>query len=308
MSEQLLKSATPTKLSLDSLGIDQVMVLGPEGTYLDGLARSMGIGPDAYGRNFTDMAVYVDKTSGTAALLAINNTMDERSIHDSIGIIHKRRLRVIGVGEIDVISNILGLGTLDSATKIAGKDVALEQITSFMLHLERTVRPSTAAAGAEIRQNNDKTMLVVGSRLLATVYGLDVLAESVQDPVGLNITTALIVTTRNGWEFHPDEIDTDAEQYGVMIVKTTDSDKPRALHRITGVFADRELNLKNIDSFNIRGTRDSEFLLTLTGHGAAILDLVTDKIVAENISIDVLGITTVPEIYNSDDPTTLIKR
>lgn len=287
-----------------SVDIERVVVLGPEGTYLDGLARSMDLDvPIVYGSDIPDMVAQAEASPEIAALLPIKNTLDG-TLNDVVGVFQARRLMVMAAAKLDVVSNIMGLGTLDEADSIGGKDVALNQIKKFMPDLKRKKMTSTAAAAQQIQETGDKTMLAVGTKALAGLYGLNVLAERVQDTEGtddLNRTTVLMARGRNGWKFDPDKVDPSSNLSGTMIFRVEDSYILGSLYRALGEIADREIDLTNIESLTIWGTEMSEFFVTFSGLGGAIADLVTSQQAEANIKVDILGMHPDPALYSSAD-------
>lgn len=280
--------------------IERLVVLGPAGTYLDGLASSMDLGyPIEYGQSLETMIEQAEASQKTSILLPIKNTLDG-PLYNVVGAFQRRKLRIQGAVILNIVSNIMGIGTLKEAEKIGGKDVALGQITEFMPELERVVMPSTAAAGQHIQETGDRTMLAVGALAQAPIYGLDVLATGVQDPVGINRTTILIVRGRNGWKFDPETItEVDSTLAGAMLIGLNDSVHAGSLHRALGQIADRDINLTSIESLNVRGTERTEFFVTFSGVGRAIADLIADQRAAQYMNLDVLGVYDKPLTYDS---------
>jgi prephenate dehydratase len=279
--------------------IERLVVLGPAGSYLDGLVKSMDLGyPVEYGDNFANMIALAEELPGTAILLPIKNTM-KGTLNDVVGAFQGGKLMVEAVAKLDVVSNIMGIGTIEEATSIGGKDVALEQITRYMPHLDRVIMSSTSAAGKHIRDSGDKTMLSVGALAQAELYGLDVHAKGVQDADGINRTTVLMTRARNGWELVPEEIDPTINVHGTMIMRLNDSNAVGSLYRAMGEIADRGINLTSLESLNIRGSEVSEFFVTFSGIGTAIADIATSKSAAKHLRMDVLGLYDEPILYDS---------
>lgn len=279
--------------------INKVTVLGPPGSYLDGLSKSMDLGlPIEYANSLEDLISIAEENPDIAILLPIKNTLSG-AIYDVVGAFQRCKLRVEAVAKLDVISNIMGIGTLKEASSIAGKDVALKQITKFMPHLERIEMPSTSAAGKYIQDHQDRTMLSVGSKAQAAIYGLDILAEDVQDAVGLNRTTVLVVRNRGDWKFDDLNIPKSDKIAGTAILRIESSKKHGALHKALGEIVSREINLTDIESLNVRGTEDSEFFITISGSSESINDLLVNGQKMGHMVLDILGIYPEPIIYTS---------
>ena len=282
-----------------SRDIERLIVLGPPGSYLDGLASSMDLGyPVEYLNDFPSMIAEAKLAPETAILLPIKNTL-KGTLSDVVGAFQGGRLMVEAAAKIDVAVNAMGVGTLEDAQSIGGKDEALKQITRFMPHLLRVEMPSTSAAGLHISETGDRTLLSIGSKAQARLYGLNVLAEGIQDADGVNLTTVLMARGRNGWKFDPDTVANKPAVSGTMIFGAGNSDRPGSLYRALGEIADRDINLTNIESLTIRGTEMSEFFVTMSGTGAAIADLATSRQAATHVTIDVLGTYDDPLTYPS---------
>ena len=290
------------KQTAENLGIESIeelIVLGPPGSYLDGLASSMNLGcPVGYGVDFPEVIEQTLLDSRRASLVVISNTLNG-PLHPNVGAFQEGKLRVEAALKLDVVSNIMGIGTLEEARTIAGKDVALKQITGFIPHLARRVMTSTSAAGKLIQETNDRTLLSVGAAAQADIYGLRVLASNVQDPVGLNRTTVLLARARNGWVFDPATALTDANLSGTMIMRVKNTDQPGALHAALGEIAQREINLTSLESLSIRGTEYSEFFITFSALGKALVDLATSTQAAKHVELDVLGVYAEPVLFSS---------
>ena len=286
-----------------------INTLGPEGSYLSGLAATVAPGlPIEYAvdgkgcNNFPAVISALHALPEAAGLIAIHNTLSG-PLNENVTAYQDGSLRVESVAKLAIRSHIMGLpsATLEDMRYLGGKDVALDQVTEFMKEhqLERVEMDSTAAAGKYIRETGDRTMAAVGSLAQAEVYELEVLAKDVQDPVGVNLTTVLLTRSRNGWAFDPREIEGRVNLSGTMIMRVNDSGSAGSLYRALGEISERDINLTAIESLSIRGTEGMEFFLTFSGLGTAIADLATSKTVSKHMSLDILGVYDDPLIYNT---------
>jgi|GEM_PF-4060724 len=282
--------------------IDRLLVLGPEASYSDVLAKQMYKDvPIEYAKTLLEITQRVKDNPELTGVLPIKNTM-KGSLSEVITELQDRSLRVTGAARLEVNSTIMGLGDLDEARIIAGKDVALDQISLFLPDIPRQAMNSTSAAAEHILRTGDKTMLAVGATALADQYGLTIYRRRAQDnaddPGSLNLTSFLMVKARDGWSYTPDR-PSDREVHGTMLFRTERSEEAGALYIALGQLASRAINMTNIESLNMRGKDISEFFITFSCTQHAIADLAITKSVSSTMEMDILGVYDPPILYGS---------
>jgi len=127
------------------------------------------------------------------------------------------------------------------------------------LGLLPVIAPDTALAAGRVALEDDKTRAAVASRLAAEIYGLDILAEDIED-VKHN-TTRFIVLSRDGqWA---------ASGGGPVITSFVFQVRnvPAALYKALGGFATNGVNMTKLES-HVSGERFSvaEFYADIEGH------------------------------------------
>jgi prephenate dehydratase len=125
---------------------------------------------------------------------------------------------------------------------------------------------STADAARLVGETRPATTAAIAPRLAARLYGLDTLAEGVED-FGENQTRFLLVA--------PGRVPAPTGHDKTSIVVFQGADHPGSLHEILGNFAARNLNLTKIESRPTKqGLGDYCFVIDLEGH-------VSDEVVGD---------------------------
>jgi len=111
--------------------------------------------------------------------------------------------------------------------------------------LKAVVAADTAGAAMEVAKRGDKTRAAIASRLAAKIYGLQILAENIEDES--HATTRFIVLSREK---------TYAKR-GAGLVLTTFvfevRNIPAALYKALGGFATNGVNMTKLESYMIEG-------------------------------------------------------
>ncbi|MGI6126774.1 MAG: prephenate dehydratase [Planifilum sp.] len=101
---------------------------------------------------------------------------------------------------------------------------------------------STAEAARQVKNRFDEPWVAIGTRTAGELYGLQVLAEDVQDHP--NNFTRFIVVGKQPLSQRAK----DPEMHKTSLLVTLPSDYPGALHQVLSAFAWRQLNLCRIES------------------------------------------------------------
>ena len=118
------------------------------------------------------------------------------------------------------------------------------------LGVKPIVAADTAGSARDIAQRADKTSAAIASRLAADIYGLDILAEDVEDETH-NTTRFVVLAREENW----------AEQGSGPLVTTfvfRVRNLPAALYKALGGFATNGVNMTKLESYMV----DGEFFAT----------------------------------------------
>ena len=127
------------------------------------------------------------------------------------------------------------------------------------LGVKPVVAADTAGSAREIAQARDKTRAAIASRLAAEIYGLDTLAQDVEDEA--HNTTRFIVLSRDAnW----------AANSGIPVITTfvfRVRNVPAALYKAMGGFATNGVNMTKLESYMIEGNFfATQFYADVEGH------------------------------------------
>lgn len=205
-------------------------------------------------------------SSGAAdrAVAAIENSQ-AGSINRTYDLLRRHDVFVVGEVELAVDHCLLALPgeRLDTIRRVHSHPVALEQCDEFLqrLKVEAVAHYDTAGSARMIAAEKRVGEAAIASRRSAELYGLAVLAESVQTIK--DNRTRFVVLAREPASSAKDEAQAPQK---TMLVLATDH-RPGALYAVLGAFATRGVNLLKLESRPSRGSPwDYVFYLDVEGH------------------------------------------
>ena len=139
--------------------------------------------------------------------------------------------------------------------------MALGQCRKFLrrLGVKTMVAADTAGAAREVAEHGDQTRAAVASRLAAEIYGLEILAEDIEDEA--HSTTRFIVLSRDK-KWAPRGKDSVITTF-VFEVRNI----PAALYKALGGFATNGVNMTKLESYMIEGNFfATQFYSDVDGH------------------------------------------
>ncbi len=117
----------------------------------------------------------------------------------------------------------------------------------------------TAGAARKVSQNGDRTAAAISPRLAAKLYGLDIIAQTIQDAE--HNTTRFIVLARQA------EIPAVDAGPAVTTFVFRVRNVPAALYKVMGGFATNGVNMTKLESYQIGGTFTATlFYADIEGH------------------------------------------
>src|SRR4051794_26720431 len=127
------------------------------------------------------------------------------------------------------------------------------------LGIKPIVAADTAGSAREIAEADDKSRASIASRLAAEIYGLDILAEDIEDEAH-NTTRFIVLSRESKWA-----------QSGAGPVITTFlfrvRNVPAALYKALGGFATNGVNMTKLESYMIEGNfLATQFYADVEGH------------------------------------------
>ncbi|MEO5806222.1 prephenate dehydratase [Devosia sp.] len=190
----------------------------------------------------------------------------ENSLYGRITDIHhllpESGLFITGETYLRVEMTLLGVpgATLEDIKAVQSLSVALGQCRKFIArHKFRTINAvDTAGSAREVSQKADKSVAAIASRFAGELYGLNVLAENIED-ASHNTTRFLVLSPQQD----------EAPQGGR--VKTTFvfrvRNVPAALYKAMGGFATNGVNMTKLESYMVGGAfTATQFYADIEGH------------------------------------------
>lgn len=191
----------------------------------------------------------------------------ENSTHGRVADLHHllptSGLYIIGEHFVPVHLQLLGVpgATLDGIREAQSLYVALGQCKRFLAEhdINTVAGPDTAGSARQIADDADPARAAVASRLAGEIYGLDILAENIEDN-GHN-TTRFLVMSRQRIEAEPDG--GNAVTSFIFEVRNV----PAALYKAMGGFATNGVNMVKLESYMLNGSFSAtQFYAEIEGH------------------------------------------
>ncbi|MEP7239882.1 MAG: prephenate dehydratase [Devosia sp.] len=211
---------------------------------------------------FEDTIAAVQSGRADYGVVPVENSLYGR-ITDIYHLLPESGLFITAEHFLRVEMNLLGVkgSTLAGIKSVQSLSVALGQCRKFInKHKLKTINGvDTAGSAREIAERGDKSVGAIASRYAAEVYGLDILAENIEDAA--HNTTRFLVISRKPETPKP----------GNKPVKTTFvfrvRNVPAALYKAMGGFATNGVNMTKLESYMLDGSfTATQFYADIEGH------------------------------------------
>ncbi|PCJ97825.1 MAG: prephenate dehydratase [Zetaproteobacteria bacterium] len=199
------------------------------------------------------------------AMIPVDNTIAGR-VADVHHLMPDGELFIIGEHFQPVNHMLLGVSgaKIEDIKHVHSHVHAIPQCRKFLQKLgaKSHVHADTAGAAAEIARKNDKQHAAIASSLAAEIYGLEVLAEGVEDQ-SKNTTRFLILSPE------PDFPDIDAENVLTSLLFEV-RNIPASLYKALGGFATNGLSITKLESYVDGNFQAARFYCDIEGHPESI--------------------------------------
>jgi prephenate dehydratase len=173
------------------------------------------------------------------------------------------KLHIIAEHFMPVQHQLLGIkgAKLEDIKTVESHVHALGQCRKIIrkLGIKPIVAADTAGSAREIAERGDKTCAAIATRLAAEIYGLDILAENVEDEAH-NTTRFIVLSREKKW----------APRGGGKVVTTfvfRVKNVPAALYKAMGGFATNGINMTKLESYMLGGRfTATQFYADIEGH------------------------------------------
>ena len=211
---------------------------------------------------FEDTITAVQNEDADYGVVPVENSLYGR-ITDIHHLLPESGLYIVGEYYLRIEMNLLGVkgARLEDIKTVQSLSVALGQCRKFIQeHKFRTVNAiDTAGSAKEVAERGDKSVAAIASRFAGELYGLDVLAENIED-ASHNTTRFLVVSK------HREEAPRDGQKVKTTFVFRV-RNVPAALYKAMGGFATNGVNMTKLESYMLDGSfTATQFYADIEGH------------------------------------------
>ncbi len=196
---------------------------------------------------FEDAFAAVAEGSAPMAMIPIENSLAGR-VSDIYHLLPISGLAIVGEHFLPIRHQLLGVpgATVADLRTVESHVMALGQCRDAIRRLGLTpiVAADTAGSAREVAAVADPTRAAIASELAARTYGLEVLAENIEDAD--HNTTRFLVLAREPEDMEPDEACITTLVFRVRNV-------PAALYKALGGFATNGVNMTKLESYMLDG-------------------------------------------------------
>lgn len=177
------------------------------------------------------------------------------SIYDNYDLLYKWRHPIVAEVKLQISHSLCVLpGTkLENLREVLSHPQGLAQCSRFFgrnSNIKSTAFYDTAGSAEEVARRGDKTVGAIASAYAGKFYGLEILAEGIENLPGVNFTRFYAIQKSADFQ----KLDEANFAKSASVIKTTllfmlkDSGKSGTLYAALGCFAKRGLNLTRIES------------------------------------------------------------
>ncbi len=228
---------------------------------------------------FKEVIVAVEHGDAEYGVLPIENS-STGIITDVYDLIAESDNCIVGEQDIKIEHALLGVKgcQLGDIQTVYSHPQGLLQCRNFLkdMHWKEMTLENTAIAARKVAQDNDKTQAAIASPLAADIYGLDILAEKIND-IHNNTTRFIIIKNKKHFKKSADKISICFEL----------PHESGSLYHVLSHFIFNGLNMSKIESRPVRGKRwqyrffvdfdgnlsNKNVISALTGIGAETMNL-----------------------------------
>jgi prephenate dehydratase len=213
---------------------------------------------------FEDAFNAVETGRADLAMIPIENTIVGR-IADIHHLLPESKLHIVGEYFLPIHFQLMvkkGVKIEDIKT-VHSQIPALGQCRAIVRkhRWKPVVAGDTAGAARLVSESPDKTMSALAPRLAAELYGLDIVAENVQDTDN-NVTRFVVLSREKRWAARESPADIMMTTF-IFNVRNV----PAALYKAMGGFATNSVNMTKLESYQLGGAfTATQFYADIEGH------------------------------------------
>jgi prephenate dehydratase len=211
---------------------------------------------------FEDAFAAVSNGEADLAMIPIENSVAGR-VADIHHLMPNSHLHIVGEFFLPLSHQLMAPkgASLETVKTVQSHIMALGQCRNIIrkLGLTSVIGADTAGSARQIAEANDKSHAAIASRLAAEIYGLDILAENIEDEAH-NTTRFIILQREPDWAKANNGVVVTTFVFRVRNV-------PAALYKALGGFATNSVNMTKLESYQIDGNFfATQFYADVEGH------------------------------------------
>jgi prephenate dehydratase len=213
-------------------------------------------------KTFEDAFAAVASGEAELGMIPIENSVAGR-VADIHHLMPTSGLSIVGEWFLPVRHQLMAPrgAVLDGIRSVESHVMALGQCRNIIRKLRVTpiVAADTAGSAREVAERGDKTRAAIASRLAAEIYGLEILAEDVEDE-DHNTTRFIVLKREAEWGRNGNGTSITTFVFRVRNV-------PAALYKAMGGFATNGVNMTKLESYMVGGNFfATQFYADVEGH------------------------------------------
>lgn len=236
---------------------------------------------------FEDCFAALEQGNVDLAMIPIENSVAGR-VADIHHLLPTAKAFIVGEHFLPVRHQLVAVrgATLGGLKSVQSHIQALGQcrLTIRRLGLEPVIGADTAGSARQIAEAGDPTRAAISSRLAAEIYGLDVLAEDIEDEA--HNTTRFVILAR--------EPQRPARGAGLTVTSFVFRVRnvPAALYKALGGFATNGVNMTKLESYQLAGKFfATQFYADVEGHpDDPALTLALEELAFFSAELKLLGV------------------
>lgn len=213
---------------------------------------------------FEDAFVALESGEADLAMIPIENTIAGR-VADIHYLLPESRLHIVGEYFMPIRFQLMVLPGVsrDEIHTVHSHIHALGQCRKIIRSngWKPVVAGDTAGAAKLVAERGDRTMAALAPRLAADLYGLEIIAENVEDTEN-NVTRFVVLSRDETWVKRrtPDQLIVTTFVFNVRNI-------PAALYKAMGGFATNGINMTKLESYQLGGKFvATQFYADIEGH------------------------------------------
>lgn len=217
---------------------------------------------------FEDAFNAIENGEADLGMIPIENTLAGR-VADIHHLLPESRLHIIGEYFMPIRFQLMVMPGVkkDEIRTVHSHIHALGQCRKIIRSngWKPVIAGDTAGAAKQVSEKGDRSMAALAPRLAADLYGLDILAENVEDSEN-NVTRFVVLSRDENWAKRQPRGDSHDEIIVTTFVFNV-RNIPAALYKAMGGFATNGINMTKLESYQLGGKFvATQFYADIEGH------------------------------------------